>query len=107
MELTRNEIRVMRIFWTAKRPITRGELLELNPDINWDMASLHGVLNSLLAKGAIKETGFYKNGRRIGRIFTAEYTLDEHLTSLIYPVEDIIDYRCLFKLLLKKSDNMG
>ena len=106
MELTRNELRIMRIFWTANKPLSRSCLLELNPDTDWDMAALHSGLNSLLAKGAIREDGFYKHGKRIGRLFAPEYTLEDYLLSLIEPVKDIIDYRLLFEKLMEKADRM-
>lgn len=106
MELTRNEVRIMRIFWIAKEPLSRAALMELNPDMNWDMATLHSGINSLLAKGAIREDGFYKYGKRIGRLFAAEYTLEDYLVSLIEPVKDIIDYRLLFEKLVEKADRM-
>ena len=106
MELTRNEVRIMRIFWTAKEPLSRAALMELNPDMNWDMAALHNGLNSLLTKGAIREDGLYKNGKRMGRLFAAEYTLEEYLVSLIEPVKDIIDYRLLFEKLVEKADSL-
>lgn len=71
------------------------------------MGALYGIINSLLAKGAIKEAGISKRGRRIGRLFEAEYTLQDHLVELLSPADDHIDYCLLLKALLRKTGYIG
>lgn len=105
MELTRNELRVMSMLWRAKRPLGKNDFTELNTDVNWDGNSLYVALNSLLSKGAIKEDGYYKSSKNFGRYFSAVYTLEEYLNTLLTPVDDIIDYKKLFSNLLDKLDN--
>lgn len=57
MELTRSELEIMNVIWTAGRPLTRGEILEQSVDKSWKNNSVHILLNRLLAKGAIAEGG--------------------------------------------------
>ena len=99
MELTRSEIKLMRVFWEAKRPLSRRDIIKLKPDDNWEAGALHSLLNSLMRKGAISEAGISKEGKSMGRLFAAEYSLQEHLEQLLAPVDEFIDYRQLFRIL--------
>ena len=54
MNLTRNEIEVMDVFWGVGRPLSRAELLNLSVDKSWQSNSVHILLNSLLKKGALR-----------------------------------------------------
>lgn len=58
MELTKSELEIMNVIWDAKRPLTRGEILDLSVDKKWKDNSIHILLNRLLEKGAIIEGGF-------------------------------------------------
>ena len=55
MELTKSELEIMNVIWDAKRPLTRGEILDLSVDKKWKDNSIHILLNRLLEKGAIIE----------------------------------------------------
>ena len=48
MNLTKNEIEVMDVFWGVGRPLSRAELLHLSVDKSWQSNSVHILLNSLL-----------------------------------------------------------
>ena len=66
MNLTKNEIEVMDVFWGVGRPLSRAELLNLSVDKSWQSNSVHILLNNLLKKGALREAGFctqWKNVR--------------------------------------------
>lgn len=102
MELTRGEIRIMHILWTAKRPLTRKDIIELNSDTGWEVSALHSLLNSLLRKGAIVEAGISKSGRSIGRLYKENYSLQDYIVELLEPVDGLIDYKKLFILLIQK-----
>lgn len=70
MEFTKNELEIMDVLWDAGEPLSRSDILEQSPkDKSWKDSSIHIILNSLLSKGAIKEVGFSKNGRGVGRTF--------------------------------------
>lgn len=51
MELTKSELEIMNVIWDAKRPLTRGEILDLSVDKKWKDNSIHILLNRLLEKG--------------------------------------------------------
>ena len=61
----------MNVIWSAGKPLTRGEILELSVDKNWKDNSIHILLNRLLAKGALKEGGFARSGKSYGRLYVA------------------------------------
>ena len=104
MELTRSEVKLMKIFWNTKRPLTRRELIDLNADPSWQMAALHGVINGLLKKGAIAEAGIEKSGKSIGRRFEAKFALEDYIIELLAPVDEFIDYQKLILRLLQKCE---
>ena len=104
MYLTRSEIKLMRIFWNNNRPLSSGDLITINTDGFERIAALHSIINSLLDKGAIREAGIHKAGKSMGRMFAAEYSLEEYLGELIDPVHDFIDYHLLFQKILEKTD---
>lgn len=83
MNLTKNEIEVMDVFWTAMRPLSRAELLNLSVDKSWQSNSVHILLNSLLRKGALREAGFVRSGKTYGRTFEAAMTCEEYHASSI------------------------
>ena len=107
MELTRSEIKIMKIFWNAKRPLTRRDIVELNTDPTWEMAALYSVINSLLSKGAIVESGISRNGRSLSREFEMKFALQDYITELLSPVDGFIDYPKLLHLLIKKTDDQS
>ncbi len=107
MELTRSEIKIMKIFWNAKRPLTRNDIVELNTDPTWEMAALYSVINSLLSKGAIVESGISRNGRSLSRQFKMKYALQDYITELLLPVDEFIDYSKLLGLLIKKTNDQS
>lgn len=83
MNLTKNEIEVMEVFWDAQRPLSRAELLNLSADKSWKPNSVHILLNSLLKKGALREAGFVRSGKTYGRTFEAAVTLEVYYASTI------------------------
>ena len=78
MNLTRNEIEVMDVFWDATEPLSRAALLKLSVDKSWKSNSVHILLNSLLKKGALREAGFVRSGKTYGRTFEAAVTCEEY-----------------------------
>ena len=74
MELTKSELEIMNVIWDAKRPLTRGEILDLSVDKKWKDNSIHILLNRLLEKGAIIEGGFARSGKSYGRLYEPNIT---------------------------------
>ncbi len=83
MNLTKNEIEVMDVFWEADKPLSRGDLLKLSVEKSWKSNSVHILLNSLLKKGALREAGFVRSGKTYGRTFEAAVTCEEYYASMI------------------------
>lgn len=83
MNLSKNEIEVMDVFWDTGKPLSRAELLNLSVDRSWKPNSVHILINSLLKKGALREAGFVRSGKTYGRTFEAAMTCSEYLASTI------------------------
>ena len=84
MELTKSEVEIMNVIWAAGRPLTRGEILELSVDKNWKDNSIHILLNRLLAKGAIAESGFARSGKSYGRLYEAMISGEEYYAENVF-----------------------
>lgn len=104
MKLTRNEIKIMHIFWRADVPLSRRDIIELNGDKSWRVETIHNLLNSLITKQAIYEYGHIKCGRVWGRLYAARYGVVEYCLELLAPVKDVIDYMSLYRQLLARPD---
>lgn len=84
MNLTKNEIEVMDVFWGAEQPLSRSELLEKSVDNSWKPNSVHILLNSLLKKGALREAGFARSGKTYGRTFAPMVTCEQYHASTVF-----------------------
>ena len=84
MELTKSELEIMNVIWGAGRPLTRGEILDLSVDKNWKDNSIHILLNRLLAKGALTESGFARSGKSYGRLYEATLTGEDYYAENIF-----------------------
>lgn len=83
MNLTKNEIEVMDVFWEAGEALSRAELLNRSVDKSWKSNSVHILLNSLLKKGALREAGFVRSGKTYGRKFEANVSCEEYHASTV------------------------
>ena len=100
MELTKSELEIMNVIWSAGKPLTRGEILELSVDKNWKDNSIHILLNRLLAKGALTEGGFARSGKSYGRLYEATLSgVDYYAQNVFYGGEERIEM--LFDALLQ------
>ena len=84
MELTKSELEIMNVFWDVKRPLTRGEILELSVDKQWKDNSIHILLNRLLAKGALTESGFARSGKSYGRLYMPALSGKEYYAQNVF-----------------------
>ncbi len=85
MTLSQNEYIIMQLLWSENRPLSRAEILKGTPSKNWNPASVHLILNSMISKGAIKITDEEKT---YGRTYEALLSQREYILSLlraIYP----------------------
>lgn len=91
MLVSQNEYKILSLMWKEGRPITRAEILKGTEGRNWNPASIHLILNSMISKGAIKITDEEKT---YGRTYEAMITRDEYLLETLkaaFPGEDITE----------------
>ena len=101
MNLTKNEIEVMDVFWGVGRPVSRAELLHLSVDKSWQSNSVHILLNSLLKKGALREAGFVRSGKTYGRTFEAALSCEEYCAATLCSSVKAGNLPALLKALLQ------
>lgn len=80
MQLSHNEYLIMALLWRENRPLSRAEILKGTEGRNWNPASIHLILNSMLSKGAIKITD---EGKKYGRTYEAVITQEDHMLQCI------------------------
>ena len=80
MQLSHNEYLIMALLWKENRPLSRAEILRGTEGRNWNPASIHLILNSMLSKGAIKITDEEK---KYGRTYEAVITQEDHMMQCI------------------------
>ena len=84
MELTRSEMEIMDVLWTAGQPLSRADLLENSQGKTWKDSSIHILLNGMLHKGVIREAGFVKRSKTYGRTFEPTLTREEYCIATIF-----------------------
>ncbi len=84
MELTKSELEVMDVFWERPGPLSRADLLADSRPRSWKDSSVHILINGLLQKGAIRETGFVRSGKTYGRTFLPSLTREEYFVSTMF-----------------------
>lgn len=103
MELTKSELEIMNVIWSAKRPLTRGEILELSVNKNWKDNSIHILLNRLLAKEALSEGGFARSGKSYGRLYEPKISGEDYYAENVF-CGDEQRMEMLFAALVKSKD---
>ena len=78
MQLTKNELQIMQVLWREGKPLLRSEILAACVDRTWKDGSIHILLNSLIAQGAIKEAGYGRSSKSIGRMYAARISAAEY-----------------------------
>ena len=105
MQLSHNEYLIMALLWKENRPLSRAEILKGTEGRNWNPASIHLILNSMLSKGAIKITDEEK---KYGRTYEAVITKEDHMMKCIDESmpEGTIEEKLIsvFEVLAKKLD---
>ncbi|MDR2025716.1 MAG: BlaI/MecI/CopY family transcriptional regulator [Hungatella sp.] len=108
MELTKNELEIMKVLWNTKRPLTGTEIVQLSPDTkSWKDSSIHILINSLLKKKAIKEHGFVKIGKSYGRTFTPTESGEEYYARYLVALADRTSIKKVFATLFDNTKISG
>lgn len=84
MELTKSELEIMNVLWGEDRPLSRNDIITLSTDRTWKESSIHILLNGLLKKGAIVESGFIRCGKTFGRLYAANVSYDEYYEKNVF-----------------------
>ena len=84
MELTKSEMEIMDVLWDDGGALSRSDFLTRNDAKSWKDSSVHILLNSLLAKGAIREAGMVKRSKTFGRTFVPTLTREEYFATTIF-----------------------
>ena len=89
MHLTKSEQQIMEIFWQADHPMAQTEVIHTCEDRKWKERSIFSMLNSLMAKGVLREVGFVRSGKTYARTFEQlpAKQFPELLASLLQRVE--------------------
>ncbi len=88
MVLTKSEMEIMDVFWDSGKALSRADLLGCNEGKNWKDSSVHILLNGLLKKGAIAESGFVKRSKTYGRTFLPTVSRE------VYFANSVFSHRC-------------
>lgn len=103
MELTKSEMEIMDVFWGSEKPLSRSDLLERSEEKTWKDSSVHILLNGLLQKGAIRETGLVKRSKTYGRVFSPTMTREEYFASTVFSHRHQPDIVGLMEALLRRD----
>lgn len=69
VDLSKNELQIMTVFWDAGRPLTSAEIIKASENKEWRERSLHSILNNLVEKGAIEWQSSKRDGRALSRVY--------------------------------------
>lgn len=105
ISLSENEMLLMQVLWKEGRPLTRAELLKGTPNRNWNPASIHLILNSMISKGAIKITDAErKYGRTYEPVVTPGETALSALEAAIPEMSVAELYGCVLDGLMERGE---
>ena len=85
MHLTKSEQQIMEIFWQADHPMAQTEVIHTCEDRKWKERSIFSMLNSLMAKGVLREVGFVRSGKTYARTFAPAMSHAEQLPTKQFP----------------------
>ncbi len=79
ISLSRNEQMILEAIWKAGHPLTRGQILEaVDGQSDWNPASVHLILNSMVKKGAVTVED---NITHYGRTYRAKITRSDYIAQ--------------------------
>lgn len=80
MQISHNEYQIMELLWREQKPLSRADILRGTAGRNWNPASIHLILNSMLSKSVIKITD---ENKKYARTYEAVLTQEEYLCRCI------------------------
>lgn len=79
--LTPNELDILLVLWNEGRSLSRPEILEKMPKIDWNPNSIHLILNNMIKKGVLEVDGMTRCGRVYGRTYAPVMSQVEYAAS--------------------------
>ena len=107
MHLTKGEQEVMDVFWYLNKPLSQAELVAAAQGKSWKDRSAYLLLNGLLEKGFLKESGYVRSGKTIARVFEPAITCEEYLAGLIAAQRWKADLPKLLQALLAQEETVS
>ena len=104
MQLTRSELEIMNVMWSAGKPVSRADIISGSVNKSWKEGSIHILLNGLLKKGAIKEDGFVRCGKTFGRLFSTTISREEYYAEEVFSAGDRKSVPMLMSALISRDD---
>ena len=104
VHLTKSEQQIMEIFWQADHPMAQTEVISTCVDRKWKERSIFSMLNSLMAKGVLREVGFVRSGKTYARTFEPALTHAEYLASVIAEQLPVDQFPALLASLVQKGN---
>lgn len=104
MILTKSELEIMDTFWNEQVPLSRSDLLAYGGEKSWKDGSIHILLNGLLQKGAIRESGYVRRNKTYGRLFETTMSREEYFANTIFSYRYKPEMKGLFAALLDRPE---
>ena len=104
MELTKSEMEIMDVLWNEEKPLSRSDLLERDEEKSWKDSSVHILLNGLLQKGAIRESGFVRRSKTYGRTFVPTMSREEYFAMTVFSHRYQPDLIGLMEALMRRTE---
>jgi predicted transcriptional regulator len=81
--LTISELSILQLLWKEERALSRPEILENLPTLDFTPASIHAVLNSMIDKGVLEVEGLVRCGKIYGRTYRPTMTQEDYTAAQI------------------------
>lgn len=104
MYLTQSEMEIMHAFWQEDRSMSLNDLILASPDRCWKDRSGFSIINSLIAKGLLKEDGYVHSGKTIARTFSPVISYTDFMIGQLNSFEGKIEVPRLVSHLLGEGD---
>ncbi len=107
MRLTKCEKEMMEVFWASDTPLSQPMLLEQAGQKSWKDSSVYILLNGLLEKGMLRETGFFRRGKAYARLFEPAVSCEDYCVKELLALRKRPELTKLFSALLAEEEALS